>query len=157
MGLKKKVFVDAQQLLQELSRKDKTVVWTNGCFDLLHRGHLNSLKQASELGDLLIVGLNSDNSVRKLKGQNRPIFEQNHRAHLLATLVYVDAVLIFDGLTPSDALESIKPDIFAKGADYDLSKLPEAQIIQGYGGRLVSLDLVDDISTTDIINRIKSL
>ncbi len=157
MGLKKKVFTNAQQLILELSRKDKTIIWTNGCFDLLHRGHLHSLKQASELGDFLIVGLNSDTSVQQLKGPNRPIFEQNHRAHLLATSVYVDAVLIFDDLTPAKVLELIKPDVFAKGADYDISTLPEAKVVEGYGGRLVSLDLVDDISTTDIINRIKSL
>ncbi len=157
MGLKKKVFTDPQQLLRELSLKGQTVVWTNGCFDLLHRGHLHSLKQACELGDLLIVGLNSDNSVQQLKGPNRPIFKQNHRAHLLASSIYVDAVLIFDELTPASALKVIKPNILAKGADYDISTLSEAKIVQGYGGRLVSLDLVDHISTTDIINRIKLL
>ena len=157
MGLKKKVFTDAHQLMLSLSSEDKTVVWTNGCFDLLHSGHLNSLKQASELGDLLIVGLNSDSSVQKLKGLNRPIFKQTHRAHLLGALIYVDAILVFDELTPANVLEVIKPDVFAKGADYDLSTLPEASVVQGYGGRLVSLDLVDDISTTDIINRIKTL
>ncbi len=157
MGLKKKVFTDPQQLLRELSLKGQTVVWTNGCFDLLHRGHLHSLKQASELGDFLIVGLNSDTSVQKLKGPGRPIFKQHHRAHLLATSVYVDAVLIFDDLTPAKVLELMKPDVFAKGADYDLRTLSEAKIVQGYGGRLVSLDLVDHISTTDIINRIKLL
>lgn len=157
MGLKKKVFTDASELSQDLDRHNQTIVWTNGCFDLLHRGHLHSLQQASALGDLLVVGLNSDSSVRQLKGLNRPIFEQSHRAHLLSTLFYVDAVLIFDGLTPARELHVLKPDVFAKGADYDITTLSEAKIVEGYGGQLVSLDLIDHVSTTDIINRIKSI
>ena len=157
MGFKKKVYTDPIELSQHIAHKNQTIVWTNGCFDLLHSGHLHSLEQASTLGDLLVVGLNSDTSVQQLKGPNRPIYQQNHRANLLSTLIYVDAVLIFDGPNPSNELQVIKPDIFAKGADYDIAELPEAKIVQGYGGRLVSLDLIEHISTTDIINRIKSL
>jgi len=153
---KKQVYLDPQELKQDISG-EKNVVWTNGCFDLLHVGHLHSLKEAAQYGDILIVGLNSDESVKQLKGLGRPIYTEQDRANLLSSLGFVDAVLMFNGLNPMEELKIIKPDIFAKGAEYDLSQLPEAQLVSNYGGKVVSLSLIDSISTSDIINRIKSL
>lgn len=157
MQLKKKIYADPQELKQDLSRKEHVIVWTNGCFDLLHIGHLHSLKEAAQHGDILIVGLNSDESVQRLKGINRPIFPEQDRAHLLSSLSFVDAVLIFNGINPVEELTIIQPDIFAKGADYDLHELPESKVVSAYGGEIVTLAIVDTISTTAIINRIKSL
>ena len=156
MRFKKQVYLDPQELKQDISG-EKNVVWTNGCFDLLHVGHLHSLKEAAQYGDILIVGLNSDESVKQLKGLGRPIYTEQDRANLLSSLGFVDAVLMFNGLNPMEELKIIKPDIFAKGAEYDLSQLPEAQLVSNYGGKVVSLSLIDSISTSDIINRIKSL
>ena len=156
MRFKKQVYLDPQELKQDISG-EKNVVWTNGCFDLLHVGHLHSLKEAAQYGDILIVGLNSDESVKQLKGEGRPIYTEQDRANLLSSLGFVDAVLMFNGLNPMEELKIIKPDIFAKGAEYDLSQLPEAQLVSNYGGKVVSLSLIDSISTSDIINRIKSL
>lgn len=156
MRFNKQVYSDPQELKQDIFR-EKNVVWTNGCFDLLHVGHLHSLKEAAQYGDILIVGLNSDESVRRLKGVGRPIYSEQDRANLLSSLDFVDAVLMFNGLNPMEELKIIKPDIFAKGAEYDLSQLPEAQLVSDYGGKVISLSLIDSISTTDIINRIKSL
>ena len=157
MPLKKQVYTNPQELAQELSKEQRTIVWTNGCFDLLHIGHVESLKEAAKHGDMLLVGLNSDKSVQQLKGEGRPIYSEQERAYLLSSLSYVDAVLIFNGHDPIEELNIIKPDIFAKGADYDLTQLPEAQVVTEFGGKVVSLPMINSISTTEIINRIKSL
>ena len=156
MHFKKQIYSDPQELKQDISGANN-VVWTNGCFDLLHVGHVHSLKEASQYGDILIVGLNSDESVKQLKGVDRPIYSEQDRASLLSSLGFVDAVLMFNGINPIEELKIIKPDIFAKGAEYDLSQIPEAQLVSKYGGKVVSISLIDSISTTDIINRIKSL
>jgi rfaE bifunctional protein nucleotidyltransferase chain/domain len=131
------------------------VIWTNGCFDLIHDGHIHSLTQAKELGDILVVGLNSDKSVKGLKGPNRPILSMVSRAKLLASFFFVDYVLIFDGLTPVEELKIIKPDIFVKGADYKLEDLPEAEVVRGYGGQVLTIPLLMNISSSDLINKIK--
>ena len=134
--------------------KDQKIVWTNGCFDLLHEGHLFSLRKASALGDSLIVGLNSDASVKQLKGANRPVQTTMIRADVIARLSFVMAVLIFDGTSPVPELEIVRPDIFAKGADYDLSILPEAIVVRGYGGQVINLPLLEGYSTTKKIKDI---
>jgi rfaE bifunctional protein nucleotidyltransferase chain/domain len=137
----------------------KTVVWTNGCFDLLHVGHVRSLQAARAFGDVLVVGVNSDESVRRLKGPSRPIIPARDRAEILAALECVDHVLLFEELTPVAILERLQPDIHCKGAEYAPphgKPIPEASVITGYGGRIEFLPLVPDISTSDLVSRIRT-
>lgn len=136
------------------------MVWTNGCFDLLHAGHVRSLLAARKLGDVLVVGLNSDTSVRQLKGSSRPVMPQAERAELLAALACVDAVVIFDELTPEAALGRLRPDIHCKGADYAPphgKPVPEKALVESYGGRVEFLPLLPGVSTTDLVERINKL
>ena len=133
------------------------VVWTNGTFDLLHPGHLQSLQQARALGNMLVVGVNSDRSVKAYKGPSRPILGENERAAILAGLECVDYVIIFDEDTPEAALARLKPDIHCKGAEYAPPHgrpVPERSVVEGYGGRIEYLPLVAGVSTTDIVSRI---
>ena len=133
------------------------VVWTNGTFDLLHPGHISSLQQARQLGDALIVGVNSDRSVKAYKGPSRPILNENERATMLAALECVDAVVIFDEDTPEESLRELQPDIHCKGAEYAPphgKPVPERTVVEGYGGRIEYLPLVPGVSTTDVLSRI---
>ena len=137
--------------------QNRTVVWTNGCFDLLHPGHLASLAMARQLGDVLVVGLNSDASVQRNKGPLRPILTQDERAAMLAAVECVDFVIIFDEPTPEAALAKVKPDIHCKGAEYAPPHgrpVPERKVVEGYGGRIAYLPLVPGVSTTELLNRI---
>lgn len=137
------------------SRNHK-IVFTNGCFDILHHGHTYFLKKAKELGDILIVGLNSDSSVKKLKGPNRPKLAASSRAKILAALPVVDYIVIFDDDTAEHLVSLIKPDVYVKGADYEIKKLPEANLVEKYGGRVVLIPLLTEngkkISSSDIVN-----
>ena len=133
------------------------MVWTNGCFDLLHAGHARSLTAARSLGDVLVVGLNSDRSVRAIKGPSRPIVPEQERAELLAALTCVDAVIIFDEDTPEAALRRLQPDVHCKGADYAPphgKPVPERAVVEAYGGRVEFLPLLAGVSTTEIIKRL---
>jgi rfaE bifunctional protein nucleotidyltransferase chain/domain len=145
--------------LRRVWRTDgKTVVWTNGCFDLLHAGHARSLAFARNLGDVLVVGLNSDRSVRQIKGPTRPLMPEGERAELIAALACVDAVVIFDEPTPEQALLRLKPEIHCKGADYAPphgKAMPEAKVVEDFGGRIAFLPLLPGISTTVLIERIR--
>jgi D-beta-D-heptose 7-phosphate kinase/D-beta-D-heptose 1-phosphate adenosyltransferase len=132
------------------------IVLTNGCFDILHRGHVAYLNQARDLGDALVVGLNSDESIRRLKGRERPINGVEDRAQVLAALRCVDHVVVFDEDTPHRLVEAIRPDIFVKGGDYTRERLPEAALVEQYGGRVEILPLVRERSTTTLISRIRS-
>lgn len=132
-----------------------TIVTTNGCFDIIHRGHVEFLNRLSEFCDICIVGINSDKSVKKLKGNNRPINNEEDRAIVLASLYCVDYCIIFDEEEPSRFLGYAKPDIHVKGKDYSNKDIPERSIVEKYGGRIVFLPLVENISTTTIINKIK--
>jgi rfaE bifunctional protein nucleotidyltransferase chain/domain len=149
---------DALLAARELARqRGRVVVWTNGTFDLLHPGHVSSLQMARALGDLLVVGLNSDASVRGYKGPNRPILHQDERAAMLAALECVDYVVVFDEPTPAAALERLKPDVHCKGAEYAPphgKPVPEAPVVQAYGGRIEYLPLVPGLSTTALLQRI---
>jgi rfaE bifunctional protein nucleotidyltransferase chain/domain len=139
-------------------REARTVVWTNGCFDLLHPGHVRNLRAARALGDLLVVGLNSDASVRALKGPSRPILPQAVRAEMLAALACVDHVIVFDEGTPEAALRRLQPDIHCKGAEYAPphgKPVPEAALVQSYGGNIAYLPQVPGFSTTALIRRIR--
>jgi rfaE bifunctional protein nucleotidyltransferase chain/domain len=136
-------------------RNGRRIVFTNGCFDLLHPGHIATLEQARGLGDMLIVGLNSDASVRKLKGPGRPIFPERERAEILASLECVDAVVIFDALTPSDVIARLLPDILVKGGDWPSDQIVGREEVEAAGGRVVSIPLVSDYSTSAILQRIR--
>jgi rfaE bifunctional protein nucleotidyltransferase chain/domain len=134
----------------------KTVVWTNGCFDLLHVGHIRSFRDAKALGDILIVGINSDASVHALKGDSRPIVNQRDRAELIGALEMVDYVTIFDESTPVAALSRLHPDIHCKGAEYadGARPVPEREIVLGYGGQIRFLPFHPGRSTTELVDRI---
>ena len=137
-------------------QKNKRIVFTNGCFDLLHPGHLTYLEEARSLGDVLIVGLNSDLSVRKLKGKHRPINNQEFRARMLLGLKPVSAVVIFDEDTPMKLISIVKPHVHVKGGDYKPKDLPEYDIILKYGGEIKCLSFLKGYSTTAIINKVSN-
>ena len=140
----------------ELRKSGKKVVFTNGCFDILHAGHVNILQRSKALGDVLMLGLNTDASVRKLKGKERPIISERERAELLAALEVVDYVTFFDEDTPVNIVKKIRPSIHVKGGDYQRKDLPEARVVEKYGGKVVILPFVKGFSTTSILNRIKN-
>ena len=139
-----------------LRRRGRAVVWTNGCFDLLHAGHLASLEAAAALGDVLVVGVNGDASVRALKGEGRPLQRQADRARLVAALRPVDYVTVFRGATPLPALRRIRPDVFAKGGDYTLETMrqDERRFLERIGTRIAFLPFLPERSTTGILNRL---
>ena len=142
--------------LQQLrSQGAPVVVFTNGCFDLVHQGHVDYLSRARDLGDLLVVGLNSDASVRRLKGEERPISHQNSRAHVLAAFECVDFVVLFDDDTPLRLIESVVPDVLVKGGDYDRATVVGADFVEQHGGRLELIPLVPGESTTRMVERMR--
>lgn len=133
----------------------KKVVFTNGCFDILHRGHLEYLQSAADLGDILIIGLNSDDSVKRLKGNSRPINTQDDRAFALASLAFVDAVIIFDEDTPLELINRVKPNVLAKGGDYALENIVGADFVKNNGGQVEVISFVNGYSTTQLIEKLK--
>ena len=137
-----------------LRSQGKRIVFTNGCFDLLHVGHTRYLAQAAKLGDVLVVGVNSDASVRKLKGASRPITPEGERAEVLSSLRFVDYVVVFSEERPDAIIALIKPDVHVKGGDYTLEEIPERSIVESYGGKVVILPKVEGRSTNAIIQKI---
>ncbi len=146
---------EAKNIVAGLKAAGRAVVFTNGCFDILHAGHVRYLAAAKALGDRLIVGLNSDRSVKSFKGADRPINCQDDRAEVLAALAAVDHVVIFDDRTAEGLVDEIKPDIYVKGGDYRIEDLPEARIVSSYGGRTVLVPEVPGRSSSNIIGKIK--
>ena len=144
---------EAAKLSTAEKEKGRRVVFTNGCFDILHAGHVRYLTAARERGDLLVVGLNSDSSVRRLKGATRPINGEQDRAEVLLGLKAVDYVTIFDEDTAAETIAALEPGIYAKGADYTRETLPESKLVEGYGGEVAFIELVEGRSTTGIIAR----
>lgn len=142
-------------LLTYYRRQNRRIVFTNGCFDILHRGHITYLSRAKALGDVLIIGLNSDASVRRLKGDKRPINRWEDRAQVLAALSCVDHVISFDENTPNNLIREVGPDIFVKGGDYSREMLPEAELVEQLGGSVEILPYVDDYSTTSLVEQIR--
>jgi rfaE bifunctional protein nucleotidyltransferase chain/domain len=136
-------------------RNSQRVVFTNGCFDLLHPGHIRSLEEARALGDALIVGLNSDASVRELKGAGRPVIPENERAEILASLDCVDAVVIFGEPTPREVIARLLPDVLVKGGDWGSDKIVGREEVETAGGRVVSVPVVSGYSTTELLRKIR--
>ena len=143
-----------KNIAQELKADGKTVVFTNGCFDILHAGHVRYLTAAKELGDCLILGLNSDQSVRKIKGPSRPINHQDDRAEVVSALSPVDYVVIFEESTAENLVTEIQPTIYVKGGDYNIKDLPEAAIAARYGGKTILIPEVPGRSSSNIIKKI---
>jgi D-beta-D-heptose 7-phosphate kinase/D-beta-D-heptose 1-phosphate adenosyltransferase len=143
------------QALETHRGRGKTVVFTNGCFDLLHVGHVRYLRQAKNLGDLLVVGINSDSSIRRLKGPARPVQPQQDRSELLAALACVDFVTLFDEDTPLTLIELLRPDILVKGADWPPERIVGKAIVEQGGGRVVTIPYVEGASTSELIKRIR--
>lgn len=139
--------------ITDLKTLGNKIVFTNGCFDILHLGHITYLEQAKDLGDILVVGLNSDASVTRLKGAGRPIKEEKTRAALLAGMVAVDMVVIFTADTPIDTIRSIVPDVLVKGGDYDKNAIVGAEFVTSTGGQVTTIPFVQGYSSTDIIDR----
>jgi len=146
---------DLMKTCDEWRAKGEKIVFTNGCFDILHIGHARYLAQAKALGSRLVVGMNSDESTRALKGPERPIVPENERAEMLASLRAVDAVAVFDEATPDELIRAVKPDIHTKGGDYKPEDLPEAKTVQELGGVVCVLGLVEDRSTTRLVEIIR--
>jgi rfaE bifunctional protein nucleotidyltransferase chain/domain len=144
------------KLIENYRLKNQKIVFTNGCFDILHKGHITYLAQAASLGNRLIVGINSDNSVQKLKGNHRPIQDETSRSIIMAGLHVVSAVIIFDEDTPLELIKLVKPDFLVKGGDWETTNIVGADIVLAYGGEVISIPFIDGFSTTAIEAKIKS-
>ncbi len=142
-------------ITKELHASARKIVFTNGCFDIIHAGHVSYLSQAKALGDILIVGLNSDASVRRLKGDKRPINAEQDRAIVLAAFSFVDYVVIFEEDTPYELIKQVQPNILVKGGDWQASEIIGSDIVLEHGGIVQSLNLVEGLSTTSILHRLK--
>lgn len=160
INIDSKIFPDFKSFentLKTWKDNNETIVFTNGCFDIVHHGHVDSLIKSAEMGTKLIVGLNSDKSVEILKGRNRPILSTESRAIVLAAFCFVDAVIVFPEETPADLVAQIVPDILVKGNQYKIHEIAGAETVLSHGGRVETLELVPGISTSDIIDKIKTL
>ncbi|MGM0437081.1 MAG: D-glycero-beta-D-manno-heptose 1-phosphate adenylyltransferase [Bacillota bacterium] len=157
MNKKLKDISELKNIVNEYKKENKKVVFTNGCFDLLHIGHIRYLYKAKEFGSILVVALNSDKSVRNLKGKNRPIINEKERAELLSALEMIDYITIFDDLTCKNILKTLKPDIYVKGGDYTRETLPEWPVVADYGGEVKLVNEIKGQSTTSLIKKIAKL
>lgn len=157
-NIKSKIYTTGQikSVLNVWRLLGKKVVFTNGCFDLLHLGHIDYLSKAADMGDKLVIGLNSDASVSALKGPGRPITDQLSRAVMLASFSFVDAVVIFDEPTPLHLIELVRPDILVKGADYSIEQIVGADLVLKYGGEVKTIEYLSGYSTTLIEKKIRS-
>lgn len=141
-------------IVRDLQAAGRKVVFTNGCFDIMHVGHVRYLEEARALGDCLIVGVNTDSSVKSRKGEKRPIVGEAERAEVVAALACVDYVTLFSESTPVEICGQLHPDVHVKGGDYTLDQMPEAVVVQSYGGRVVLVPVVEGYSTTNIVKRV---
>ena len=150
---------DIERFVDNIKLKDRgiKIVFTNGIFDLMHRGHVTYLEEAKELGNLLILGLNSDASARRLKGANRPLVNEDDRAFILSRLESVDVVSIFDEDTPINLIQKVKPDILVKGGDYQLDEIVGRDFVEKNGGKVCTIPFIDGKSTTNLLNKIKEV
>lgn len=146
---------DLRTTLNQWRFKDEKIVFTNGCFDILHRGHVEYLAKAAALGSKLIIGLNTNASVRRLKGENRPINAETARALLLSSLIFTDKIVLFDEDTPLELIRFIQPDILVKGNDYKPEEIVGYDVLKAKGGEVVTIELTEGFSTTSILNKLK--
>lgn len=142
-------------VLTLLRLKQKKIVFTNGCFDIIHQGHVDYLAKAREKGDILILGLNTDNSVHRLKGETRPIQDEQSRAMIIASLLCVDYVVLFNEDTPYELIKQIQPDVLVKGADYKVENIVGYDIVTAKGGKVETIEFLEGYSTSNIVNKIK--
>ena len=159
LNIIKKKILDKNALEHQLTRwrfLGKKIVFTNGCFDILHLGHVDYLSKAADLGDILIVGVNSDASTKVLKGPGRPINDEVQRTTLLASLHFTDGIVLFDESTPLELIKLIQPDVLVKGSDYNLSNIVGSDVVQSYNGSVQTIDFIPGYSTTLIEEKIKS-
>ncbi|MBN2774011.1 MAG: D-glycero-beta-D-manno-heptose 1-phosphate adenylyltransferase [Prolixibacteraceae bacterium] len=157
--IKAKIYPDYQsffKILNAWKKNKEIIVFTNGCFDILHRGHIEYLSETADLGNRLVIGLNSDESVKILKGQSRPFINEESRAILLASLEFVDAVVLFSEETPYNLISDILPDVLVKGEDYTIEEIAGFDVVLANGGKVETIKLVPGFSTTSIINKIKN-
>jgi len=148
---------DFNRKLSYWSFRGNSIVFTNGCFDILHLGHVDYLSKAADMGDVFIAGLNSDESIHRIKGGNRPILDQKSRSMILASFSFITAVIIFDEDTPYDLIKMIQPDILVKGGDYQPDEIVGADIVMAKSGRIQTIPLVEGYSTTAIENKIRKV
>ncbi len=146
---------EAKKKRELLRKKNREVAFTNGCFDILHSGHLKLLSEAKMQADYLVVGLNSDSSLRRLKGEGRPVLPESERSQLLDAICWVDDVIIFEEDTPMRLIEALKPDVLVKGADYEKNEIVGAAFVEKNGGRIYRVELKPGKATTDIISKIQ--
>ena len=144
-----------ESYLTDWSLKNQKIVFTNGCFDILHRGHVEYLAQAANHGDILVIGVNTDNSVRRIKGETRPVQDEYARAILLASLSFVSAIVLFDDDTPYNLIKKIQPDILIKGSDYNIDDIVGSDIVINKGGKVITIDFIEGYSTSSIIEKLK--
>ncbi len=149
--------INKEQLLPLLNIcrfKNQKIVFSNGCFDILHRGHVEYLSKAASLGDIMVIGLNTDSSIKKLKGKNRPVQDEVSRAEIMASLFFVDYVVYFEQETPLELITYLQPDILVKGKDYKEDEVVGADVVRAKGGKVITIDLVEGYSTSSIINNL---
>lgn len=155
MGIEKiKSHKELKETVETLKRQSKRIVFTNGCFDILHIGHTRYLQKAKELGDILIVAINTDASVRGIKGKDRPITPQEERAEVLASLECVDFVTFFDEPDPLNTITELQPDILVKGGDWEIDQIVGREVVEAKGGKVISIPPIEGVSTSRIIERI---
>ncbi len=155
--IKEKIITDQnlESLLTYWRLKDNRIVFTNGCFDIIHRGHIEYLSKAASLGDILVVGLNSDHSVKKIKGDDRPLQDEYTRALVLASLKQVTGVYMFDEETPYNLINLIKPDVLVKGGDYKVEDIIGADVVKANGGEVITIDFLEGYSTSGLIEKLQ--
>jgi len=147
----------AIKVVTQWKNQGEKIVFSNGCFDILHAGHVDYLEKARQKGDRLVIGLNTDRSVARIKGSNRPIVEERSRSRIMASLEFVDLVVLFDEDTPIDLIKSLLPDILVKGKDYDVSNIVGADFVMQNGGKVETVELTSGFSSSNIINKIKKI
>ena len=152
----KKIFKDIDVFVSKIDISDKKVVFTNGCFDILHLGHLRLLKKASQMGDVLVLGLNTDTSIKILKGEERPINNQNYRSEMLEYFDFIDYIILFNNETPLELIIKLKPDILVKGGDYKEEEIVGHEFMKRNKGKIVVFDLLEGLSSTSILNKLKN-
>ena len=153
--IKSKIFIKKEEFNPTLF-EGKKIVFTNGCFDIVHRGHIEYLAKASEMGEKMVLGLNTDNSVKRLKGENRPVNDEYSRALLLASFEFIDAVILFEEDTPYELIKHVQPDYLVKGSDYNPEDIVGYDIVKAKEGEVKTLDFVEGFSSTSIIEKIKN-